>query len=726
MIMLHRLRPRGGLKRTGLFSWQATNEDPHFVLSLDGVLRPRHLFLVVEGLDARIEATIYFDWGTGFEESRALSYGPAGRALCWLELSKMPQLRRVRLDPSEAPGRLKVLAISSYSRQAVRWLMSRLDRDRPGFWPTRTYRIASPAFDPSGLGTGRDARRYRSTAEHYADVIALAEDRTPPSPEADGPLISFLVPTYNTDPAYLEALLASFLAQPEGLSELILSDDGSKSERTRAWLERHGSTPGVKVLLNQRNQGIAKATNSALESASAPWISLADHDDALSRGAVAEIVRAIRARPDALFVYTDEVITDGGMNAVGYMLKPAYDPVLLSGVNYINHLSIYRRDRLIQIGGLRDGFQGSQDYDLLLRYLDGIPPNRVLHLPYPAYLWRRHEASFSTEFKQVAVDSARRALSARYVHAGQPAEIGPGLLPDLHRVRFDLQVETWPRVSVVVPNRDSPRLMATVLEGLATKTDYPHLEIVVADNDSRDPATLDLYARAARGRTPFIVEPVEGPFNFSRSINKGLSRTTGDLILLLNNDIEMEDANWLKEMVSCFRFGDVGIVGARLLYPDRTIQHAGVIVGLGGLAGHWFGGKAEDFWGPMGRLAVRQSLSAVTGAAMLVSRTCFEMTGAFDEDNFAVAYNDIDFCLRAGECGFRVVWTPFATLIHHESASRGSDEAPDKIERFRREKQNLRERHGTPLFRDRAYNPWYDMRGSAPGLRALDELPDPR
>ena len=280
-------------------------------------------------------------------------------------------------------------------------------------------------------------------------------------------------------------------------------------------------------------------------------------------------------------------------------------------------------------------------------------------------------------------------------------------------------------MSVVIPNRDSPQLISTVLEGLA-KTDYPDIEIIVVDNDSRAPATLEVYKQYRGGAIPFRVEPVPGPFNFSRSINKGVARAAGELVLLLNNDIEVEDPAWLKEMVSCFRYEGVGIVGARLLYPDRTIQHAGVIVGLGGLAGHWFGGKPEDFWGPLGRLAVRQSVSAVTGAAMLVSRQCFEATGTFDEERFAIAYNDVDFCLRAGANGFRIAWTPFATLIHHESASRGSDEAPDKIERFEREKRHLRERHGTLRFSDPASNPWYDTRSSVAALRALDALPDPR
>jgi GT2 family glycosyltransferase len=535
------------------------------------------------------------------------------------------------------------------------------------------------------------------------------------------PLISVLVPTYETEPAHLDTLLRSFLAQQPGIAELIFSDDGSRSARTLAWLKAHAHTNGVTVLFNERNQGIAAATDRALAKANAPWITLADHDDELSPGTLTEIARAIAARPEAEFIYTDEVVADGRMKPTGYMLKPAYDPVLLSGVNYINHLSVYRRQRLTALGGFREGFQGSQDYDLLLRYLNGVDSGKVVHLPFPAYLWRRHEASFSTEFRSTAVDSARRAIGERY----SPAPVEEALIPELHRVRFDKIINTWPKVSVIIPNRDSPELLEIVLAGLAA-TDYAELEIIIADNDTRDPATLALYSRSQDGPRTFIVEPVPGPFNFSRSINRGVARASGELLLLLNNDIEMQDEHWLKEMVSCFQYEDTGIVGARLLYPDRTIQHAGVIVGLGGLAGHWFGGQSDTFWGPMGRLAVRQSLSAVTGAAMLISRSCIETVGPFDEDQFAIAYNDVDFCLRAREKGIRTVWTPFATLIHHESASRGSDETPDKVERFRREQQNLRNRHATHIFCDPAYNPWLDTRGSMPGLRALDGLPDPR
>lgn len=726
MIFPRRARAIIGLKRAGLFRWNAADDDPQLLYRLRGRFRPRHLILVADAGDAWIEPTLYLDRGCGFNEQDTVPFPLSGRAVCWLELQHMPDIRGVRLDPATRPGPLRAFALTTPSRFLAQQLVRRLSRDRPGFAPTRVQRLANSQIDHAWFGWGRGERRFKSTAEHYGHVLAMRREAPVPDPFArPAPLVSFLVPTYETDPDHLDALLDSFLDQPAHLAELILSDDGSKSADTRAWLEEHASAPGVRVIFGERNEGIAAATNRALEQAVAPWISLVDHDDALSRGAMAQIARTIEGRPDAQFIYTDEVVTDGSLKPQSYMLKPAYDPVLLSGVNYINHLSIYRRKRLLAIGGFREGFQGSQDYDLILRYLDGIEPARVVHLPYPAYQWRRHGGSFSVEFKQVAVESARRALGARYAEAGRAAEIDAARLPDLHRVRFDRTMGRWPRISVIIPNRDSPGLMSTVLDGLA-RTDYPEIEIVVADNDSRDRETFRLYDRHKIWRHPFIVEPVPGPFNFSRSVNRGVARASGELLLLLNNDIEIREPDWLKEMASCFQYDGTGIVGARLLYPDGRLQHAGVIVGLAGLAGHWFGGKSDSFSGPMGRLAVRQSLSAVTGAAMLISRECLNATGRFDEESFPVAYNDIDFCLRARAEGFRTVWTPFATLIHHESASRGSDAVPGKIDRFRREQRNLRERHSTDAFCDPAYNPWYDRRGSDAGLHALDELPEPR
>jgi GT2 family glycosyltransferase len=551
------------------------------------------------------------------------------------------------------------------------------------------------------------------------------KNRAPPAAEAPS-LIAFVVPVYNAKPRYLDDLIGSIRGQTPGACRLVLSDDGSTEGRTRAWLSKHENDPGVAVVWNVANRGTAAATNAGIARARAPWIGLLDHDDALAPFAVDQISRALAENPDCRFLYTDEAIADENLRLVDFFLKPAWDPVLLSGVNYVNHLSIYKRSRLIEIGGLREGFQGSQDYDLLLRYTRGLRPNEIRHLPYPAYIWRRDGASHSVRFIEAATKNARRALAEHFSQSHPEIVVGGALTPDLHRVRFDRHRREWPLVSVVIPNRNSLGLISRVLDGLTQGTDYPNLEIVVVDNGSDDPAVLSFYRDWEKSSTSLRVRVDVEPFNFSRSINRGVAMAKGALVLLLNNDVEIVEPDWLKEMASCFEFEGVGVVGAKLLYPDRTIQHVGVIAGLGGYAGHWFIGQDKDFPGPMGRLRVRQSLSVVTGACMLVSKDCWRSTGPLDEDVFPIAYNDVDFCLRAVDKGFRVVWTPFATLIHHESATRGSDETRENIDRFNRDKASLRDRHRTDTIEDRFFNPWYSKHESYPYPVFLNRLPPAR
>ncbi|WP_375457563.1 glycosyltransferase [uncultured Enterovirga sp.] len=714
-----------GLKRTGPFRWRAIDDDPQFKFLL-GWWRPRHLIFVLDGLDAQVDPALYLDIGEGFEEHVSASFRSAGRFVCRIDLHQMPEVRRVRLDPASRPASIGLVAWAAASSIAANWLMKRLSRSRVPTGPTRVQTVRESAIATVDFGSGLEQRRYPKTEDHYAELLAIRPDWAAAARPGANPVISFLIPTFDTRPRFLDDLLRSFRAQPDGLAELVFADDGSSSAETHAWLAAHADEPGVTMVPGGTNQGIASATNRALAAATAPWVALLDHDDALTEGAVGLLVGTLERYPDTLLLYTDEAVSGIDLRVRDYLLKPAYDPVLLSGVNYINHLSLYRRDRLSEIGGLRDGYQGSQDYDLLLRYLDGIDPARVRHLPYPAYVWRRHETSFSSEHEGVAVASARRALAERYSRDGVSPSVEPALSPSLHRIRFDRGRTAWPRVSVIIPSRNAFALIRQVLEGLTGRTDYPRLEIIVVDNGSDDPEVAELYERHRRETPDFRADIVVEPFNFSRSVNRGLSHATGEYVLLLNNDIEIVEPGWLKEMVSCFAYPGTGIVGARLLYPDRTIQHAGVIVGAGGLAGHWYERKPEHFRGPLGRLTVRQTMTAVTGAAMLVSRRCFDAVGAFDEELFAIAYNDIDFCLRAREHGYRVVWTPFATLIHHESASRGSDVLPETIERFRREQHNLRTRHGTQSFADPATNPWYTRDRSVPLLRGLDELPESR
>ena len=576
----------------------------------------------------------------------------------------------------------------------------------------------------------RQKTRQLAVRRQFEHMVRLAEQVRHANLPAETTeiLISVVTPVFNTPAAYLDDLLNSISAQNFINAELVLCDDGSTDPGTLAWLKAKSNLPHVTIRRTADNQGIAAATNAGIHAAKGVWVALVDHDDALAPEALAVIARTLEDHPECMFLYTDEVIADGRMRPTDFFLKPAYDPVLLSGVNYINHLSIYKRDRLIALGGMREGFQGSQDYDLLLRYLRELKAADIMHVAYPAYMWRRDGKSFSSLNKAKAISAARRALTERYKSGESFITVDDAVHEDLHRVQFGAPgpKSVWPMISVIIPNRDSYALISRLLADLRSKTDYPDFEVIIPDNGSTDDKVLQLYQSMADAPFRFRVEIEPGAFNFSKSINSAAQLAEGEAFLLLNNDIEIEDASWLKEMVSCLNYPDVGIVGAMLLYPDRTIQHAGVIAGLGDLAGHWYIGRDEFFPGPMGRLWVRQSLSVVTGACMLITRDCFRIVGTFDETTFPVAYNDVDYCLRATKLDIRIVWTPFAKLIHHESASRGSDETPENIARFTRDKANLQMRHATRHYQDRAFNPWLSRHHSEPTPVQLEELPPAR
>jgi O-antigen biosynthesis protein len=684
----------------------------------------------IRNADRPIDPQVFIDRGKGFEATDVVECATTRNGIYVVALKTMGPIWRLRVDPSSYVSQFEFRAFGAFDLASVKAFVDRRVRDAKagrGGMP-RCQIIAEGDPGPVGeLGTA--ARRFLKVTDHLNDVVRLAATRyAAQKPSARGaPLISFIAPVYDTPKTYLDRLLDSFQIQEEGAWELILVDDASTSQETIAWLEKPQDCVALKVIRRLTNGGIAVATNAALGEVRGAWVGFIDHDDALAPFAIARLAETIRAHPPAKFIYTDEVIADKDLAPDFYNLKPAYDPVLLSGMNYINHLSLYRRDRLLAIGGLREGFDGSQDYDLVLRYLAGVDPAQVLHLPYPAYVWRRDGRSYSVAFLEQATKNARRALGEAYAVDDVPIKVKPALAPNLHRIAFEGNVRSWPKISIVIPNRDSFALVSTVLDGIVRHTDYPDFEIIIPDNGSRDARVLALYEQMRRSRFPFRAEIVDEPFNFARQVNRGMNMASGKHVLLLNNDIEVREPGWLKEMVSCLAYPNAGIVGARLLYPNGSFQHAGVIVGLGGVAGHWFCGEpASDQLGAMARLTVRQTFSAVTGACMLISGACRAATGDFDQETFPVAYNDIDYCLRAGRLGFRTVWTPFATLIHHESASRGDDEAPANVDRFRREQEALQARYGLESYVDRAYSPWYGRQSSKPQAASLEELPDPR
>lgn len=687
--------------------WRATAYDPYFVFPRPP-RRAKFLTLHLDAEPAILRPRLFIDWGGGFAKNDGHDLGVGSRFVIRLKLGDTSGLKKIRLDPSDGPSRFR-----------FRFALDEALTPPPANTRLVEIDLADFAAPAPGRRIGL-MREPLNAQEHFLRCVELArrELAEEPAVPAGSPLISFVTPVYNTPPAYLDDLLASFREQTPGLCEWVLSDDGSTSVKTAAWLKAHEGERGVVIVRSAVNGGIAVASNAGIAASRGAWIGFVDHDDAIAPFAAALLARVIRDNPDVIFIYTDEAIADKKLTIQDFFFKPAYDDALLSGVNYINHLSLYRRDRLDEIGGFREGFDGSQDYDLLLRYLKGVGRDHIRHLPYPAYLWRRDGSSYSVKFIEKATINARRALREAYDNA----KVEPALDPNLHRVRFPAMA----KVSVVIPSKDSFALISRVIDGLIHGTDYPDLEIIVVDNGTTEPETLELYDKLQRENPAFKLDLSTAPFNFSRQINRGVARASGDLILLLNNDVEIVERGWLREMVECFGYPDTGIVGARLLYPDRTIQHAGVIVGLSDFAGHWFVGEAQDSPGPMSRLNVRSSLTAVTAACMMVSRACFNEVGGFDEETFGIAYNDVDFCLRAKANGYRAIYTPFATLIHHESSSRGRDDQGPNRPRFLRDQASLLERHVTDVYRDDAFSPWYDRRRSVPTRIALDHLPPAR
>lgn len=702
--------------------WDSLGEDPQFVLRY-GYVRRRHIVVWLRSQADLLDAKLYVNRGRGFREIDTVELPAAPSVIVRADIGAWGTIRSLRLDPATCPTRLQI-SIQSFASEAdaqahANSLLSAEADCRfvnmgslPRFW-TMLPRLSL-------------RRRGLSIVERYADAqYKLASEIYFEPRASELPWLSIVVPVFNAPARYLDDLLRSFESQKITGTELILSDDGSTDEETCRWLEEVRSH-NILVVRAEENGGIAAATNKGIEKARGTWLGLLDHDDLLSPHALRVVGTALADHPEAQFVYTDELVVNDRLRPTGAMLKPAYDPVLLSGMNYINHFSLYRRSRVNALGNLREGFDGSQDYDLLLRYLANVADSEVVHLPFPAYWWRRNGHTYSRKFMEKATFNARRALRERYATSAQDLKLSPAITPTLHRLEWQSLGGGWPKVSVIIPNKSSFNLISNVLSDLFTKTDYPNFEVIVVDNGTTDSKVLDLYARyrTERGNLIAVVEPAS--FNFAAAVNRGMELATGEHYLLLNNDIEVIEPDWLKEMVSCLNYKGAGIVGAKLLYPNGKLQHAGVVAGFGGLAGHWYLNMPDEFGGPMNRLHLRNSLTCVTGAVMLISGNCARDVGAWDEERFSVAYNDVDYCLRAYRHGWRTIWTPFAKLYHHESASRGADLAGARKQRFEREKDHLRQRHHTAGFIDPALSPAESRDRSYPRLTIPTELAKPR
>ena len=526
------------------------------------------------------------------------------------------------------------------------------------------------------------------------------------------PTISILTPLYNTPPVYLRAFLDSFVGQTAPNGQLCLADASDSAHSEVGEIVREYQAKNQQIVYKKiENQGIAQNTNAAAALADGEYLALADHDDVLAPHAMYEMGRAIldlraAGQPDG-FLYSDEALFEKDIRRPrAAHFKPDYAPDYLLCCNYICHLAVFRRELYEQIGGERPECNGSQDHDLFLRLIEKV--GGAAHLPQVLYYWRVHAGSTSggTDAKPYVAAAAKRALADHLARTGQKGEVTDGLFPSTYRVRWEVEGE--PKVSVLIPNKDHTDDLEQCLHSLYARTLWENYEVIVIENNSEKPETFAYYKEAQRRYEGLRVVQYPGKgFNFSAINNFGRKYASGSYLLLLNNDVEITDGEWMTELVrQCARPRGGAICGAMLYYPDDTIQHAGVITGLGGYAGHSHKYKNRGGSGYMFRAATVQDFSAVTGACLLVKTSVWDAVGGLDE-RFAVAFNDVDFCLRVRDAGYRVIWTPYAWLYHHESKSRGSDEKdPIKERRFAAEQQRLYDQHGRDnILNDPYYNP---------------------
>ncbi|MFS0961859.1 glycosyltransferase family 2 protein [Enterococcus durans] len=519
------------------------------------------------------------------------------------------------------------------------------------------------------------------------------------------PLISIAMPVYNVEIKWLEKCIDSVINQTYDNWELCISDDASTDPKIKKCLEAYEKKePRIKVVFRKENGHISLATNSALEIATGEFIALLDNDDELPPHALFEVVKVLNERPELDVIYSDEDKIDAEGNRFDPHFKADWSPDTLMGNNYISHLGVYRSSIVKSLGGFRKGYEGSQDYDLVLRVTEQIPEDHIYHIDKVLYHWRTIPGSTASsgEAKSYIYDSGVKALTDALNRRGIKGTVRPGLISGFYEVTYEVLQEEL--VSVIIPTKNGYDDLKLCVDSIIEKTSYPNYEIIIADNGSTDPKMQELFAEYKKQLDErFIVELIDIPFNYSRINNLAAEKASGKYLLFLNNDTEVIEPNWMTTMVSYAQFDRIGCVGAKLYYPDDTTQHAGVLVGIGGVAGHALNNYDRTHCGYFGRLVIDVNYLAVTAACMMVKVTDFKAVNGFDE-TLEVAFNDVDLCLKIYELGRYNVYAHQAELYHFESKSRGYEDTPEKQKRFAGEIKKMQDKWPAYIAHDPFYN----------------------
>ncbi len=719
------------LNEGGKYCWRSIHNDPWF--KFDDFCRKMRLgwYLIEVRITSNItkgNAKFYYDYGDGYSEANSVEVpfnnGRLKKRL--YRFSKLP--KAVRFDPIDSQAQFsvklirfkKVSALSAYhgmlkrfrnhtiqykAQSYVKVFLEVTQKAKKQKIPVTKllWDFYNGTFVSNGLGDYSDWIISVETPE-FSDVKTILKNQTEFKMK---PLISVIMPAYNTSVVFLRLAIESVLQQSYPNWELCIADDASPNKNVRKVIDEYVKKDRrIKAVYRKKNGHISEASNSALELANGDFIALLDHDDELSPHALHYVVEAINRNPSAQIIYSDEDKIDETGYRSGPHFKTDWNPELFFSQNYVSHLGVYDRKVISAIKGFRTGVEGSQDHDLLLRCLPCVEPQNIVHIPKVLYHWRMLEGStaLAANEKNYTSDASIKALKDYFENQGQQGvKVLPGLAPNTYRIRYPIP-DPAPLVSLLIPTRDMLEVLKPCVDSIINKSTYKNFEIVILDNESIQAETLSYFEYLKLNVPQVKIVPYHFPFNYSAINNFGVEYSNGEIIGLINNDVEVISPEWLEEMVRHVCRPEIGCVGAKLYYDDDTIQHAGVITGLGGVAGHshkYFPRHAEGYFH---RLKIVQNLSAVTAACLLVRKDVFMQVKGLDEEKLQVAFNDVDFCLKVREAGYRNLWTPYAELYHHESKSRGAEDTPEKVERFNREVNFMKTKWGKLLDADPYYN----------------------
>lgn len=710
--------------------WRVTGNDPMFSCGSDNFPFAPGWYMVSLDMQQHdgppVQAMLYPDYGpdvTPDMQGMHMPFVVPGQSLHRGFVRFTHPVHGLRFDPATSPCELSVrrfvmkrvskiragLALLLAARAAARMpgrngvnLRTLVDKFREVGLSGMSNALYASYTRPAGI-----ANTYDAWLENYDQLGPqdVEQARTACVAWEFQPLVSVLVPIYNTEEKWLRRCIESVRKQAYPHWELCMADDASTAPHvTRVLNEYAASDDRIRLVRRSENGHISATSNSALTLASGEYVALLDHDDELHPLALFEVVKSLQIHRSWKLIYSDEDKIDLDGRRYDPYMKPDWNYDLLLSQNCISHLGVYQRQLLLDVGGFREGYEGSQDWDLALRCIERLAPTEIGHIPRVLYHWRAIPGStaMAVDEKSYARAAGMKAITEhlRRVNADAKVQEIDGR-PGNFRVSYALPVPS-PKISLIIPTRDGLHLLERCIESILTLTTYDNYEIIIVDNQSRDAATLQ-YLRDVVADPKVKVVAYDQPFNYSALNNYAVRQTQGELIGLINNDIEVISPDWLQEMAGHAMRPEIGAVGAMLYYPNDTIQHAGVVLGVHGVAAHAYCGKPRGYPGQMGRAMLVQNMSAVTAACLLIRRKVFDEVKGLDE-SLHVAFNDIDFCLRVQQRGYRNLWTPFAELYHYESATRGYEDSPEKQARFAGEVESMLKKWSRELAADPVYS----------------------